>query len=367
MKQKVDVMWSMNRYAECLQYVAESVKDGRANEALLLDIKNRYQVMHGLAYDAPERQQLHLFEAWLHSNGAIYSKLFIRQQSVYSREVHAMKLINKDEVLLSVPLGLIITSKMGQDTPFGSLIKKSVVRLSWDYLTYITTFMMTQQHDPSSTWKPYMDVYPKRAESFPVFYTEDEKKLLQGSPMTDHIVTELAEMKTEYDRIVSAVPGFKVFSFDDYARNKMIVTSRIFMVSTVSEKERIMVPFADFFNHHNDKVGQTYWNYDGGTKCFRITAKAPIQPADPVSGSWRSMRRYVLTSERSRTTASCSIMVSWWTTIRRTLSTSSYSLIWTTQRCPQKSGCSVAPQRPTLNSASIISTSMKTKSTTTTS
>jgi len=53
-----------------------------------------------------------------------------------------------------------------------------------------------------------------------MFYTSDEKELLRGSPMFEHITNEIKEITEEYNSIVSAVPQFKKFTLDEYIKNK---------------------------------------------------------------------------------------------------------------------------------------------------
>jgi len=148
-------------------------------------------------------------------------------------------------------------------------------------------------HNPESKWKPYLDVYPKIANNFPMFYNEYEKSLLKGTPMIDHIHTELEQLKEEYQRIILAVPEFKMFGQDEYIKNKVLVISRIFFVKINDVTERIMVPLAgkinneffigiDMFNHHYDKVGQTYWQYSNTEEAFLVKTQKQVAKGDAV-------------------------------------------------------------------------------------
>ena len=132
-----------------------------------------------------------------------------------------------------------------------------------------------------------MDVYPKDVDSFPMFYTEEEKKMLEGTPMVEHIVSEIEEIKEEYGAIVNAVPEFKMFSFEEYMKNKTLVISRIFFVRIHGIEDRIIVPLADMFNHHYyEKEGKTYWKYDDKDDSFVVHAQKAISTGDPVSISF---------------------------------------------------------------------------------
>jgi hypothetical protein len=103
---------------------------------------------------------------------------------------------------------------------------------------------MIEMHNPKSKWKAYLDIYPRLANNFPIFYTDKEKMLLVGSPMLEHIATEYKLLSEEYERLVAAIPEFKQFTEEEYIRNKVLVVSRIFYVKIHGVEDRIMVPLA---------------------------------------------------------------------------------------------------------------------------
>ncbi|MDR3736658.1 MAG: SET domain-containing protein [Acidobacteriaceae bacterium] len=181
---------------------------------------------------------------WMREGGARFKNVRMRYYGPDFRGVHACGPINPSEVFLQVPHSLIITPQSGKELEIGAKILKANVKLNWDYLVYITIFLMNEMHNPESKWKPYLDVYPRLANGFPMFYSEYEKSLLKGTPMLEHIASETGQIKEEYLRILEAVPEFKKFTCEEYIRNKVLVVSRIFYVRMHSVTERIMVPLA---------------------------------------------------------------------------------------------------------------------------
>jgi len=242
--QKADILTEMSRFHDAAKYLEESIAAGLPLADKLASIRSSISVEYGLPHDHELLHKIERFVRWMGDNDAKFGKIRMKYYAPDYRGVHAHKQINDHEVFLSVPKQLIITPQKGRETEIGALIKASGVRLSWDYLVYITVFLMVQFHDPASWWAPYMDVYPKLVSNFPMFYTEEEKKELQGSPMLKHIDSEIKEIKDEYDQIVAAVPKFKQFTFEEYIRNKTLVISRIFFVKIRGVTERIMVPLA---------------------------------------------------------------------------------------------------------------------------
>jgi protein-histidine N-methyltransferase len=47
--------------------------------------------------------------------------------------------------------------------------------------SFLATYVMQEKRKESTTWDPYLDILPKNFTNFPIFYTDDEKKWLEGS------------------------------------------------------------------------------------------------------------------------------------------------------------------------------------------
>jgi len=242
--------------------------------------KKQYKDESGLEYS--KKNVLYTFTKWLEDKGAKFNKIKMKYYAPDFRGVYAFRKIKKNEVILSVPNTLIITPQRGRETDIGIKVKNSGVKIFWEHLFYITLFLMEQFHDDNSIWKPYINVYPKIVGSFPLFYTEEEKLMLEGSAMLSQIESEIEEIKNEYERIATVVPEIRKFTVEEYMRNKTLVISRIFFVNIHGTPERIMVPFADMFNHHYDKIGQTSWKYDNSSDSFVVTAKRDIPASEAV-------------------------------------------------------------------------------------
>eukprot|EP00826_Nyctotherus_ovalis_P023192 TRINITY_DN17842_c0_g1_i3.p1 TRINITY_DN17842_c0_g1~~TRINITY_DN17842_c0_g1_i3.p1 ORF type:complete len:353 (-),score=107.19 TRINITY_DN17842_c0_g1_i3:105-1163(-) len=127
-----------------------------------------------------------------------------------------------------------------------------------------------------------MNVYPRDVSHFPMFYSDEERKLLAGAEMLEHVEEEIEEVTEEYEAIVSAVPEFKEYSLEEYVKNKTLVISRIFYVKMNGVIERVMVPLADMFNHHYERVGETSWCYNDKEEAFTVSAVKPIAAGDAI-------------------------------------------------------------------------------------
>ena len=240
------MLWELGQVNEAITFL-ESCQARDTSGALKVRIpqlKALCQQEYGIAHDSEDLKKIERFMKWMRDGGASFSNIRMKYYSPDFRGVHACKAIQSGNVFLSVPLSLIITPQSGRECPLGAKVLKSGVKVHWDYLVYITIYILNEMHNPTSAWEPYMALYPRMTNSFPMFYNDYEKTLLQGTPMLDHTATELEQVMEEYDRIVAAVPEFKIFSKDEYIRNKTLVISRIFYVKMHGSTERIMVPLA---------------------------------------------------------------------------------------------------------------------------
>jgi len=53
--------------------------------------------------------------------------------------------------------------------------------------SFLSTFLLREKKNPDSFWKPYLDMLPKDYNSFPVFFSDQEMKLLEGSPFAGRL------------------------------------------------------------------------------------------------------------------------------------------------------------------------------------
>jgi hypothetical protein len=280
----------MGKLKEALKLLDESSGIDINLKSYADQLKVHCKEEYGLDYENPTLKKIERFMNWMRDNGARFSKIRMKYYGADFRGVHAVNVIHQSETFLWVPKKLIITPQLGKETDIGKLVRKSGINISWDYLFYITLFLMIQFHDKDSWWAPYMDVYPKMVDSFPMFFPPEEKAMLKGSPIVEQIDSEIREIKEEYDKIVKAVPEFAQFTSDEYIKNKTLVISRIFFVTIHGTKDRIMVPLAgilsfstlDMFNHYYEKVGQTYWKYEDGDDSFVVRAQRDVPLGDAV-------------------------------------------------------------------------------------
>jgi histone-lysine N-methyltransferase SETD3 len=87
---------------------------------------------------------------------------------------------------------------------------------------------MQERRKPDSEWNFYIEILPKNFDNFPIFFNEEEKAMLKGSPFLDQVQEKIEDIKTDYDLICKEVPEFAQFPIKEYSEIRMMVSSRIF-------------------------------------------------------------------------------------------------------------------------------------------
>jgi len=282
MKQKAEMMWDKGRFADAIGLLEQNLHLGENVNNTLQIFKAKYKEQTGGEYEDEEMRRIERFAKWAKTSGVQFNKIGLKQIVPGNRGIYAMKPVFPEERILTVPEKLIITEDKGRDTELGKLVAASGVRLKFPHIFYLTLLIMEELNKKDSIWRPYMDVYPKTASNFPVFYTKEEKSLLIGTSLYPAITRETVGNIEEYNSVVAKVPELKKFSVDDFIKYTTLTVSRQFAVDIGSKKRRMIVPLADMFNYIQDKSRQTYWSYSDEEGIFFIKAKRNIPSGEDV-------------------------------------------------------------------------------------
>ena len=117
-------------------------------------------------------------------NGANFDKLKVRYYAPDYRGVHAATDIKKGETILYVPKHEIITLEMAFASPIGAQMfaKGHRNRLLSPKHSFLATYVMQERRKEVTIFDKYIDILPKAFDNFPIFYTQEERTWLEGSP-----------------------------------------------------------------------------------------------------------------------------------------------------------------------------------------
>ena len=106
--------------------------------------------------------------------------------------------------------------------------------------------------------------------TMPIFYSQEQKDLLKGSPILRILNKRVEEMKKDYILIKENLEEFQDISYESFAYHRCLASSRVFGFIMHGNKTGGMVPFLDMINHKRPK--QSLWGYDDISDSFQIEA-----------------------------------------------------------------------------------------------
>lgn len=204
------------------------------------------------------------FFKYLRQNGAKFDKLKVRYYGPGWRGVHASRDIEKDELVLVLPKNLLIHADLVNES---QVIKDISNIKDWkttrEYENFqFAIWILQEEKKPDTPFKTYFEIMPKTYENFPIFYNDDENKLVERS----QLASEVAQIQTAIQnarglifRNIKGAGGKFKWNDTQFAEAFTKVRSRIFLVNINGEKKKVMAPVADMLNH--DEKYNVIWEY----------------------------------------------------------------------------------------------------------
>lgn len=269
---------------------------------------------------------------WLVQGKSRFPSLYLKYYSEDYRGVHSHQTIEKDEIVLEVPLSHIMTSEVAKASEIGQKILHSGVDLNSTH-TYLSCYLLQERRNPNSFWAPYIACLPVHYRNMPIFFTNEELAYLTGSFSRGKIDDRHLELKEEYDNLVKHVPSFDEFALEEFVWARSVVITRIFGTTSKSSDTRKtmpeacrllvgadsvltvipslflfsllslssglmingnktdgLVPMADMLNHKRPR--ETAWTYDDSRGSFTITALRGMGRGEQIYDSYGQTRNY---------------------------------------------------------------------------
>jgi histone-lysine N-methyltransferase SETD3 len=155
--------------------------------------------------DAPDKYDV--FLKWLVDNGTKFPKLELVDYGDEVRGCHAKNNVNAEEILVEVPLSCLITVEMGKETPIGKAIMASNIELDAPKHIFLMVYMLIDMKNTNSFFKPYYNILPTNLSNMPIFWTDEELALLEGSYMLQQIEERKKAIENDYKLIKSIYPN----------------------------------------------------------------------------------------------------------------------------------------------------------------
>jgi len=221
----------------------------------------------------PDMDKFDSLLEWLRKGGAKFPHLVMKYYTIDYRGVHARKRLEKDELILEVPLPLIGTTEVARASEIGRRIDSSGCQLYSDH-SWLAAWLLQEKYNSKSPFKPYIDILPVHYRNMPIFFDDEELHQLKGSFTVKMISDRKVSLKLEYDNIVKFVPEFAKYHYLDFFWARVAVITRVFGFEVKGKKTEGLVAMADMLNHK--RPNETSWTFDDSRNAFTITTTKRI-------------------------------------------------------------------------------------------
>ena len=133
--------------------------------------------------EAAQRCTFDSFVDWTLDSGASYPELYFKCYAPNVNGVHTRIDVGRNEQIMAIPLGALITDELARGTPLGQRIVAIEHKLSAANHNQIIVFMLDTMARGDTKWQPYYDVLPADFSNFPIFWEKHELAWLQGSDL----------------------------------------------------------------------------------------------------------------------------------------------------------------------------------------
>jgi len=233
------------------------------------------------AFTAPssDAAKINAFVQWLETNKLPPHKLKVGAAPAHRLE--ATETIESGEIMISVPFKLLMSPKAAGESKVGAAFKEIALPSS----IIMALWLIHEKADPSSFWKPWLDILPEKVPSS-LNFNDEELAELEGSMMQSITLRRRSLLALEHQQVLSTLqvnytdlfPN-ATYTLEAYQWASTIVASRSIVVSSGNVTVPLLVPFVDLAQHDHT-VNSTY-EFDDENN-FKVVINQQINASDPV-------------------------------------------------------------------------------------
>ncbi len=195
--------------------------------------------------------------AWAEAEGASWDGIEFHVDAAGHASVRARRAIAPGEVILTLPRHLMIFERELGLAPRDAL----------------AVWLALEVRDPTSRWRPYLDVLPVALPELPMFHDRGALAALAGTSAYALVADGHRELRDAHDRLRARV------SLADFAWGRAIVMSRAYHAPGALDHRLALLPLVDLLDH---RLGDTTWSYDPRDGKFAVATERGFAPGDPV-------------------------------------------------------------------------------------
>jgi len=211
----------------------------------------------------------------------------------HERGLMACRYIRKNNIILSIHIDKLITETSGRNTTWGKIFKSHESNIQDEFLVYLVFSLIHRLIQTPND--PYMLTMPNNTLSMPFFWTQEQLSVLGSSYIQDQIKERKQNAIDIYNILEKNIPDIlNSTSQDRFLYLMSLVSTRNFTVKVGDSLERLMVPFADMMNHHEQP--NTKWFFNNDINSFQMDATQDIELGDMLYDSYGDRDNAVLMS-----------------------------------------------------------------------
>lgn len=210
------------------------------------------------------------FREWIRKgapNSRIGELWDVTWDTEFGSGVVAKKDLKEGEMFLSIPRKLILSEDTVYSSPVGAVLKADRLCQSMPSLS-LSVFLALERRNPTSEWKPYIDVLP-RSFLLPMLFTEEDLSFLEGSPTLGAALKLKKNLTRQYchlERVLSQQASnlnLPPFTYKDFLWAVSVVMTRQNRIPSQKAKGGAMclIPGWDMCNYADGKL-TTYYNVE---------------------------------------------------------------------------------------------------------
>jgi histone-lysine N-methyltransferase SETD3 len=226
-----------------------------------------------------------LLERWIEESGGHLGSLEIRSQPDGERAVHASRAIQAGELLLEVPACCMVTPDAVGKYRLGRRVAEGWPGGKLGQIGH-AVFLLEQRLTGDRWWSPFIASLPNQWHHLPLFYRDQDMRLLDGSAIPLAIARRKVELGDEFVRLVGLAPELGSFSVEDYFCARAASTTRAFADRRGGHPKQTLVPMADMLNH--SLCCESAWLFDGERNVFCLHGKRAVKGGEPVHTDYGS-------------------------------------------------------------------------------
>ncbi|KAJ3067989.1 hypothetical protein HDU98_008823 [Podochytrium sp. JEL0797] len=224
------------------------------------------------------------FVLWMQTRGLRHDGAEIVEPEPGNRDVVATKPFNTNDIVMTVPHALTIHDSLARKDPVVAKYLEAFPKTEW--VPIIAAYVILQR--TSEEWEPYLSFLP-RVFWTPLYWTEDELKVLKGTDLEFDLVEMRAGIQTEWSQWKEYLPLGTTYA--DFLWAWHIVMSRVWILPVADlTNTAVLIPMVDVANHFGQPKVKIEYNKEMGA--VTMTATQAIQVGEQIDVTYGSDSTY---------------------------------------------------------------------------